>query len=124
MKKIFGAILVLLLAVSFLVACCPLCDLPAEFRLTNVTISPSAPVVNGTVTISATVANVGETSGSCEVNLTIDGYTDSKSVSSLASGESSNVSFSYTATTEGNYTATVSTPSATVTKTFIVRGKI
>ena len=118
MKKFFGVILVLLLAVSFLAACGP--GTPAEFTLSSVTVSPPAPVVNGTVTISATVTNAGEQSGSCDVSLTIDGYTDSKSVSSLAGGASSSVSFSYAATTEGSYTATVSTPNATMSKSFTV----
>jgi len=118
MKKFFGVILVLLLAVSFLAACGP--GTPAEFTLSSVTVSPSAPVVNGTVTISATVTNAGEQSGSCDVSLTIGDYTDSKSVSSLAGGASSSVSFSYTATTEGSYTATVSTPNATMSKSFTV----
>jgi len=118
MKKAFGVILVLLLAVSFLAACGP--GAPAEFTLSSVTISPSAPVVNATVTISATVTNAGEQSGDCDVSLTIGDYTDSKSVSSLAGGASSSVSFSYTATTEGSYTATVSTPNATMSKSFSV----
>ena len=121
MKKIFGVILVLLLAVSFLAACGQ--KLPAEFRLSSVTISPSAPVVNSTVTISAVVANVGEVSDSCVVNLTIDGYTDSKSIGSLAGDESSDVSFSYAATTTGNYTATVSTLNDTKSKSFTVKSE-
>ena len=118
MKKIFGVILVLLLAVSFLAACGQ--KLPAEFRLSSVTISPSAPVVNDTVTISTTVTNAGGQAGSCDVSLTIDSYTDSKSVSSLAAGASSSVSFSYTATTEGSYTANVSTPDDSKSKSFTV----
>ena len=118
MKKFFGVILVLLLAVSFLAACGP--GTPAEFTLSSVTVSPSAPVVNDTVTIKANVTNAGKQSGSCDVNLTIDGYTDSQSISSLAGGASTPVSFSYAATTEGNYTATVSTPNATKSKNFTV----
>jgi len=118
MKKFFGVLLVLLLAVSFLAACGP--GTPAEFTLSTVTVSPSAPVVNGTVTISATVTNAGEQSGSCDVSLTIDGYTDSTSVSSLAGGASTPISFSYPATTEGNYTATVSTPDDSKSKPFTV----
>ena len=119
MKKFLGVILVLLLAVSFLAACGP--GTPAEFTLPSVTVSPSAPIVNDTVTIKATVANVGEQSGNCDVSLTIDGYTDSQSISSLAGGESSNVSFTYAATTVGNYTATVSTPDDTKSKSFTVK---
>ena len=119
MKKIFGVILVLLLAVSFLAACDE--DKPPEFTLSSVTISPASPVVNDTVTVSTTVTNVGEVAGGCDASLTIDGYTDSKSVSSLAGDESSDVSFSYTATTEGNYTASVSTPDDTKSKSFTVK---
>lgn len=118
MKKIFGVILVLLLAVSFLAACDE--DKPPEFTLSSVTISPASPVVNDTVTVSTTVTNVGEVAGGCDASLTIDGYTDSKSVSSLAGGASSSVSFSYPATTEGNYTATVSTPDDSKSKSFTV----
>ena len=119
MKKIFGVILVLLLAVSFLAACGE--PTPAEFTLSSVTISPSAPVVNGTVTISATVTNVGEVADGCDVSLTINGYTDSKSVGSLAGKESTVVSFTYNATTVGDYTATITTPNATASKSFTVR---
>ena len=119
MKRVFGVMVVLLLAVSLLAACGP--GTPAEFTLSGVTVSPSAPVVNDTVTISATVKNVGEQSGDCDVGLTIGDYTDSKSVSALAGGASSSVSFSYDATTAGSYTATLSTPDATATKSFTVK---
>jgi hypothetical protein len=117
MKKFFGVILVLLLAVSFLAACGA--KTPADFELSSVTVTPSAPVVNGTVTIGTTVTNAGEQSGSCDVNLTVDGYINSTAVT-LAGGESTGVSFSYPATTEGNYTATVATPNATKFKNFTV----
>jgi len=118
MKRVFGVMIVLLLAVSFLAACGE--ATPAEFTLSSVTVSPSAPVVNDTVTISATVTNVGEQSGDCAVSLTVDGATDSKSVSALAGGASSSVSFSYDATTAGDYTATVSTPDDSKSKSFTV----
>ena len=119
MKKVFGVILVLLLAISFLAAC--VYHLPAEFKLSGMTISPAAPVVNSTVTISATIANAGGQSGNCIVNLTIDDYTDSKSVGPLAEGERASVSFTYIATTEGSYTVTITTPDAIATKTFTVK---
>jgi len=119
MKRIIGLILVLLLAVSFLTACGP--DEPPEFRLSSVTVSPSTAIVNDTVVISATVTNVGEVPGDCVVSLVVNSYTDSKSVNSLAGGESSDVSFSYDATSEGSYTVTISTPSDTVTRSLIVR---
>jgi hypothetical protein len=118
-KKILGVILVLLLAVSFLAACGE--DKPAEFELSSVTVSPSTVTVNDTVTIKATVTNVGEVADGCDVSLTINGYTDSKSISSLAGDESSDVSFSYTATSEGSYTVTITTPNATASKSFTVR---
>ena len=119
MKRILGVILVLLLAVSFLTACGK--DRPAEFTLSSVIVSPSAPVVNGTVIISATVTNDGEVSDGCNVSLTINGYTDSKSIGTLAGKESTVVSFTYTATTEGSYTVTITTPNATATKSFTVK---
>jgi predicted small lipoprotein YifL len=118
MKKVFGVILVLLLAVSFLTACGE--NRPAEFTLSGVTISPSTATVNDTVTISATVTNVGEVTGGCDVKLAINGYSDSKWID-LASGGNTTVSFSYAATTVGSYTATVSTPDATASKSFTVR---
>jgi hypothetical protein len=121
MKKILGVILVLLLAVSFLAACGA--DRPAEFTLSSVTVSPSTVTVNDTVTISATVTNVGEVADGCDVSLTINGYTDSKSVSSLAGSESSSVSFSYAATNKGSYTVTLSTPNDTVTRSLTVKEK-
>jgi len=119
MKKILGVILVLLLAVSFLTACGTGIKL-AEFTLSSVIVSPSTATVNDTVTISATVTNVGEVTGGCDVSLTVDGYSDSKWID-LASGGNTTVSFSYAATTEGSYTATVSTPNDTKSKSFTVR---
>jgi predicted small lipoprotein YifL len=118
MKRVFGVMIVLLLAVSFLAACGP--GAPAEFTLSSVTVSPSAPEVGDTVTISATVTNVGEQSDDCAVSLTVNGDTDSKSVSALAGGASSSVSFSYAATTAGDYTATLSTPDDSKSKSFTV----
>jgi hypothetical protein len=119
MKKILGVILVLLLTISFLAACGTGIKL-AEFTLSSVIVSPSTATVNGTVVISATVTNVGEVTGGCDVSLTVDGYSDSKWVD-LASGGNTTVSFSYAATSEGSYTVTVYTPDATVTRSLTVK---
>lgn len=119
MKKGFGVILVLLLAISFLAACGTGIKL-AEFTLSSVIVSPSTATVNDTVTISATVTNVGEVTGGCDVRLAINGYSDTKSIA-LASGGNTTVSFSYAATTEGNYTVALSTPDATMTRNFVVK---
>jgi len=121
MKRVFGVMVVLLLAVSFLAACGP--GAPAEFTLSGVTVSPSPATVDDTVTISATVNNVGEQSGDCAVSLTVNGDTDSKSVSALAGGASSSVSFSYAATTAGDYTVTLSTPDDSATKSLTVKAE-
>jgi len=121
MKRVFGVMVILLLTVSFLAACGEP-PAPAEFTLSSVTVSPSAPEVNDTVTISATVTNVGEVSGDCDVGLTVGAYTDSESVSSLAGGASSSISFSYAATTAGDYTAELSTPDDSKSKSFTVGG--
>jgi len=121
MKKFFGVILVLLLAVSFLAACGA--EKPADFELSSVTVSPSTVIISDKVTISATVTNKGEVSDSCVVNLTIDGYADSKSISTLAGDESADVSFTYATTSIGSYTVTLSTPNATVTRSLTVKEK-
>jgi hypothetical protein len=120
MKKGFGVILVLLLATSFLASCGWGGIKEAEFILSDVTISP---VVNGTVNISATATNVGEVSGSCKVILTIDGYSDSKTIV-LANGGNTTVSFSYAATTEGNYTVALSTPDDNKSVNFTVSANV
>jgi len=119
MKKIFGVILVLLLAISFLAACGTGIKL-AEFTLSSVIVSPSTATVNDTVTISATVTNVGEVTGGCDVRLAINGYSDSKWID-LASGGNTTVSFSYAATSEGSYTVTVYTPDDNVTRSLTVK---
>jgi hypothetical protein len=85
------------------------CRLPAKFTLSGLTALPSPATVDDTVVISATIENVGKQSGDCVVSLSVGGYTDSKSVSSLDGGMSSGVSFSYAAKTAGTYTVTVST---------------
>jgi hypothetical protein len=118
MKRVLGVILVLLLAVSFLTACDE--DKPAEFTLSDVTVTPSTLYVDNTVNISAVITNEGEESGGCDVSLTIDDYSDSKSVSALAGGKSSRVSFNYDATTVGKYTVTISTPDDSESKTLTV----
>jgi len=120
MKKVFGVILVLLLATSFLASCGWAGIKEAEFILSDVTISP---VVNGTVNISATATNIGEVTGSCKVILTIDGYSDSKTIV-LANGGNTTVVFSYTATTEGNYTVALSTPDDSKSVSFAVSANV
>jgi len=97
------------------------CRLPAKFTLSGLTALPSPATVNDTVIISATIENVGEQSGDCVVSLSVGGYTDSKSVNSLAGGMSGGVSFSYPAKTAGTYTVTVSTPDTTTTTKLTVK---
>ena len=91
------------------------CRLPAKFTLSDLAASPSPATVDDTVVISTTIQNVGKQSGDCLVSLSVGGYTDSKSVSSLAGGTSSEVSFSYSAKTAGTYTVIVSTPDTMAT---------
>jgi len=119
MKRILGVILVLLLATSFLAACGRTGIKEAEFILSDMFVSPSTAIVNETITISATITNVEEVSGDCDVNLIVNGYTDSKSVT-LAGGESSSVSFSYDAIVIGSYSAEISTINDIESKTFTV----
>jgi hypothetical protein len=97
------------------------CRLPAKFTISDLTASPSPATVDDTVIISATIENVGKQSGDCVVSLSVGGYTDSKSVSSLAGGMTSGVSFSYDAKAAGTYRVTVSTPDTMATTRLTVK---
>lgn len=83
---------------------------PGYFDVTGLSVSPSSPQVNQSVTIKATIKNSGEESATKTVTLYIEGSRkDSKSLT-LSAGRSDTVSFSYTFSYSGTYTVKVSTP--------------
>ena len=121
MKNLLQVMGVLVLLFGLVAGCaCPAPATPAKFMLSGLDISPSTALINSTVTIEATVTNVGDEAGSCDVNLTLDSYTDTKPVTLEGNNASTVVSFSYDALAEGTYDITVSTPDDNATGKLIV----
>jgi len=80
---------------------------PAKFEVRNLTISPKEVAPNATVTISATVTNVGDLDGTHNVTLTIDGRVREIRKVTLAGDASKIVTFTVTEAVAGNYTVVV-----------------
>jgi len=80
---------------------------PASFILSNLVVSPSTVEPDETVTVSVTVMNVGEESGSYTVELLIDGVKVDEYTVTLDGGFSETVEFTVTEDTEGTYTASI-----------------
>lgn len=66
---------------------------PADFRLSNLTISPSEVYAGSQVTIKLAITNLGELSGTHEVALKIDDTVEDTQQVTLAGGASQNVTF-------------------------------
>jgi hypothetical protein len=80
---------------------------PAEFEISDLTVSPSTVEADETVTVSVVVSNVGEESGGIGVELELDGaVVDTKAVT-LDGGASSTVSFSVSSDEVGSHTVEV-----------------
>ena len=94
---------------------------PPYFRVSGLSVSPSSPFpVDTTATISATVKNTGESSGSQYIRLLIDGSEKDSKWISLSAGESTTVRFYYTFRYSGNYTVKVESEDAYKTRTVTV----
>jgi len=88
---------------------------PAEFQTSNLAVSPSEVRPGGEVTVSVTVSNVGEESGSYTVEVKVDGVVvDSKTVT-LDGGVSTSVSFTVSSSVKGSHTVTIDTLSGSFT---------
>jgi hypothetical protein len=80
---------------------------PASFEASALIISPAEVDIGGKATVSVTVTNKGETAGTYQVKLNIDGKAaDTKEVS-LSGGESRQASFTVTGITAGKATIEV-----------------
>lgn len=66
---------------------------PAEFEVSNLTVSPSEAEPGGTVTISVDVSNVGDEEGTYSVELSIDGIVEETENVTLDGGVSATASF-------------------------------
>jgi len=80
---------------------------PAEFELSNLQVSPSDVEPDEEVTISITVENVGEESGSYSVTLELDGAPEDMESVTLDGGASATVTFTVATPDEGSHTVEV-----------------
>jgi hypothetical protein len=80
---------------------------PAAFETSNLTVTPASVQAGEDITVTVTVENTGEESGSYTVEIELDGaMVDSESVT-LDGGASTPVSFTVSSETEGSHTVTV-----------------
>jgi hypothetical protein len=80
---------------------------PAAFSVSNLVINPLEVAPKNVVNITLSVANTGETEGSYNVLLKINGAKEAEKSITLAAGKSQSVSFSVTRAEAGSYNVTV-----------------
>ncbi len=88
---------------------------PAEFTISNLTISPATIEVAEQATISAVVANSGDVSGNTKVTLKINGVTIGSKLIKIAGHESAKVSFITVQGKPGSYKVDIDGLSGTFT---------
>jgi hypothetical protein len=82
---------------------------PAEFEVGPITIEPPGVMVGDTVTVTATVSNIGGTAGTHIAALSVDGQEVNTKAISVDPGSSQQVSFQLSQTTAGNYQLAIGT---------------
>ena len=92
---------------SFSVSAPPEPPEPAEFEISDLTVSPSTVEADETVTVSVVVSNVGEESGGLGVELELDGAVEDTKAVTLDGGASTTVSFSVSSDEVGSHTVEV-----------------
>jgi len=85
----------------------PVPPAPAEFVLSNLAVSPASVETGETVTVSVTVANVGEDSGSYTAELLVDESKVDEETVTLVGGASETVTFIGVSGDEGTHTVSV-----------------
>jgi hypothetical protein len=85
----------------------PVPPAPAEFELSNLVVSPASIETGDTVTVSVTVANVGEESGSYTAELLVDDSKVDEETVTLVGGASETVDFTGVSGDEGTHTVSV-----------------
>jgi hypothetical protein len=88
---------------------------PAEFEVGPITFEPPVVMVGDTVTVTATVSNIGGTAGTYIAALSVDGQEVDAKVISVDPGSSQNVSFQFSRTTAGSYQLMIDNSSAVLT---------
>jgi len=90
---------------------------PAEFKLSNLAVSPASVETGKTVTVSVTVTNVGEETGDYKAELRVDGSKVKEETVTLEGGESETVEFTGVSAGEGSHTVAVGDLSGSFTVT-------
>jgi hypothetical protein len=85
----------------------PVPPAPAEFVLSNLVVSPTSIETGETVTVSVTIANVGEESGSYTAELLMDGSKVDEETVTLVGEASETVTFTGVSGDEGTHTVAV-----------------
>jgi hypothetical protein len=81
---------------------------PATFVVSWLTISPAEAYIDQEVTVNALITNIGDTTGSHDVTLSINGTAvDTESIINLAGGESQLITFNITREIAGDYTVDI-----------------
>ena len=78
-----------------------------NLKVKEITISPETIHTGDTVTITPKIANYQGKARNVTVKLTIDSYSDTKSVVSIANNTDTTVSFEWTPSSTGNYTVAI-----------------
>ena len=90
---------------------------PAEFTLSDLVVSPSKVETGETVTVTATVTNVGEETGSHTAELLVDGSKVDEETVTLEGGAEETVEFTGVSGDEGTHTVSVGDLSGSFTVT-------
>ncbi|MFZ7136926.1 MAG: Ig-like domain-containing protein [archaeon] len=80
---------------------------PADFEVSDLSISPDQVKPDEVVTVSMTVTNTGEQTGSYTVEFKVDGLVEDTQTVTLDPDQSTNVQFTTSKTEEGTYTVDV-----------------
>jgi len=90
---------------------------PAAFTFTGLVVSPADVAPGAEVTVSVTVKNTGEQSGTYSAELKLDGETKETKTGTLAGGISTTVTFKVSSQAEGTHTVQVGTQTGSFTVT-------
>lgn len=89
--------------------------LPAEFTVSNLSISPTEVNVKKAATVTVTVSNTGELSGTYTATLKVDGVVEDTEDVTVESGGSKTASFTVTKETKGTYSIDIDGLTGTLT---------
>ena len=80
---------------------------PAEFEASNLVVTPREVEPEASVTVSATITNIGEESGGCIIELKLDGVVAGMKTVDLNAGVSETVTFTTSSEEEGSHSVEI-----------------